>query len=102
MADFAYIAEPTDSGPVYINLDYVTRIYTGLDPREPTEVVFRDGSTMLMTRSQGSKLLAQLNLCCRPRPADYSNQTSGRSSRQAAGRAASQSSAKKRAARKAG
>ncbi|MGB8644593.1 MAG: hypothetical protein WCF84_05100 [Anaerolineae bacterium] len=99
MADFAYIDKPTDSGPVYINLDYVTRIYTGLDPREPTEVIFVDGSTMSMTRSQGGKLLAQLNLCCTPRPAE--TLPSGRSVRAAAGQSASKAGAKKRARRSA-
>ncbi len=101
MADFAFIEQPIDSGPVYINLDYVTRIYTGLDPREPTEVIFRDGSTMQLTRSQGGKLLAQLNLCCKPRPAGGSAGASGRATRQAAGRKASKASTKKRTASRA-
>ncbi len=101
MADFAYVEEPSDSGPVYINLDYVTRIYTGLDPREPTEVVFRDGSTMIMSRSEGVKLLAQLNLCCRPRPAARSG-ASARSVQQAAGGTAPKASTPRRAAKRAG
>ncbi len=102
MADFAYLEQTSDTGPVYINLDYVTRIYTGIDPREPTEVVFVDGSTMSMTRSEGGKLLSQLTLCCRPRPAATSDMPSGRTVRQTAGRKASKASTPRRAAKRAG
>ncbi len=102
MADFAYLEQTSDTGPVYINLDYVTRIYTGNDPREPTEVVFRDGSTISMTRSEGGKLLAQLNLCCRPRPAEPSNTPSGRAARKMTGQSASKAGTKRRAMQRAG
>ncbi len=101
MADFAFIEEPSGSGPVIINLDYVTRIYTGLDPKEPTEVTFRDGTNMIMSRSEGTKLIAQLNLCCRPRPEQSSIQVPGQPTQQAARRSAAKSGAKRRSARSA-
>jgi hypothetical protein len=66
MADFAAI---TESGviPVYINVDYVVRIERGVDPREPTTVRFRDRRSISLSRSEGDKLVAQLNLCCNER-----------------------------------
>ena len=66
MADFAIIHEQ-DILPVWINLDYVVRIDRGLDPHEPTSVHLRDGKTIVLSRAEGDKLVAQLNLCCQPR-----------------------------------
>jgi hypothetical protein len=65
MADFAFVE--SGSIPVYINLDYVIKIELGLDPRESTTVKFRDGRTMSLARSEGERLVQQLNLCCIPR-----------------------------------
>jgi hypothetical protein len=66
MADFAFTY---DEGvlPVYINLDYVVRIDRGLDPKEPTIVRFAGGEKITMSRGEGDKLVAQLNLCCKRR-----------------------------------
>ena len=67
MADFA---STNDNGvPVWINLDYVVMINRGLDPQEGTEVFFINGQRLSLSRSDGSELVAQLNLCCKPRPA---------------------------------
>ena len=66
MADFAIIHEQ-DVLPVWINLDYVVRINPGLDPHEPTSIHFRDGTSIVVSRPEGSKLIAQLNQCCHPR-----------------------------------
>jgi hypothetical protein len=66
MADFAIIHEQ-DVLPVWINLDYVVRINRGLDPHEPTSVHFSDGKSIVLSRPEGDKLVAQLNQCCQPR-----------------------------------
>ncbi len=66
MADFASTNE--DGVPVWINLDYVYKINRGLDPREPTSVYFINGESLSLSRSDGSLLVEQLNLCCIPRP----------------------------------
>lgn len=68
MADFA---STNDNGvPVWINLDYVVMINRGLDPKEPTNVYFINGQRIQLSRTDGGKLVAQLNQCCKPRPAE--------------------------------
>src|SRR5262245_34119492 len=63
MADFAHVI--TDAGrSLWINLDYVTRITPGLDPREPTTVRFAEGRALVLPPAESAKLLQQLNLCC--------------------------------------
>lgn len=65
MADFAFT---NDNGvPVWINLDFVIVINRGLDPHEPTNVYFINGDRLQLSRSDGEKLVAQLNRCCTPR-----------------------------------
>lgn len=65
MADFA---STNDNGvPIWINLDYVFKINRGLDPQEGTEVFFINGERLHLSRSDGGKLVAQLNQCCTPR-----------------------------------
>jgi hypothetical protein len=66
MSDFALIHEQ-NALPVWINLDYVVTINRGLDPQEPTSVHFRDGKSVVISRAEGDKLVAQLNRCCKPR-----------------------------------
>ncbi len=74
MADFASTVYDNVI-PTWINLDYVVRIDRGLDPKEPTTVRFINGETISMKRSEGDKLVAQLNLCCNPRTPAKSSQT---------------------------
>jgi hypothetical protein len=63
MADFAQIKD-RQGRPLWINLDYVTRIRPGLDPREEATVHFAAGRSLPISASEGGKLLAQLNRCC--------------------------------------
>ncbi len=98
MADFAFVPESYGSGPMYVNLDYVVRIYTGLDPREPTEVVMVDGTSFQVTRSEGGKLIAQLNRCCRPRTEEQPQKVEVATAGAAAVKRTTKAAAKKRAA----
>jgi hypothetical protein len=50
--------------PLWINLDHVTRISPGLDPREPATVRFARERALVIPAAQGRKLSAQLNRCC--------------------------------------
>jgi hypothetical protein len=62
MADFARIV---DRGvALWINLDYVTRIEPGLDPRKGTLVRVAVGQSFRLTGAQGRRLTGQLNRCC--------------------------------------
>jgi hypothetical protein len=69
MADFARI-EDSRGVSLWINLDYVTRIEPGLDPREETLVRFAVGRALRLSASQGGRLAGQLNRCCIKRRED--------------------------------
>jgi hypothetical protein len=66
MADFASIKD-RHGVTLWINLDYVTRIAPGLDPREQTTVHFAAGRprSMAISASEGGKLASRLTRCCR-------------------------------------
>jgi hypothetical protein len=68
MADFAQIKDGRGL-TLWINLDYVTRIRPGLDPREQTTMHFAVGRprSLAISAADGGKLLGQLNRCCRKR-----------------------------------
>jgi len=63
MADFASIAA-SGGRTLWINLDHVTRIVPGLDPREPATVRFAAGRALVIPAAEGRRLVAQLNRCC--------------------------------------
>lgn len=63
MVDFARVKDQNGLR-IWINLDYVTRIRPGLDPREQTTVHFAVGRTLAISASEGGRLQGQLNRCC--------------------------------------
>jgi hypothetical protein len=65
MADFASVG---DAGRrTRINLEHVTRITPGVDPREPATVSFVRGKSLALPAAEGRSLVNQLNRCCRKR-----------------------------------
>jgi hypothetical protein len=66
MADFASISDSRGL-TLWINLDHLTRIRPGLDPREPATVRFTTGRPLVISAAEGRRLVAQLNQCCAER-----------------------------------